>query len=103
MSESLQNYDPYVERAGLRSFVLSHIDTDAPLPPEPYRVTRNNKLEHLLALDACPVSDPEAVGKYVSALFPKVLRAVPDPQTGWDKVVEMVDAYHTARLGWRRL
>ncbi|KAI0666971.1 hypothetical protein C8Q78DRAFT_1072061 [Trametes maxima] len=65
----------------LHSLVLSHIDTDAPLPPELYCVMRSSKLEYLLALDAYPA----AIGKYVSAPFPKVLRA-------------MADAYHMARV-----
>ncbi|KAI0364840.1 hypothetical protein BV20DRAFT_1056919 [Pilatotrama ljubarskyi] len=81
----------------LRSLILSHIDTNAALPPEPYQV-RPHGLLHLFTSDSYLVKNPIAIGKYVSTLFPKILVAVPDPQpSGWDQVLYMADAWRAAR------
>ncbi|KAI0359494.1 hypothetical protein OH77DRAFT_1472733 [Trametes cingulata] len=81
----------------LRTLILSHIDTYAPLPPEPYKV-RPHGLLHIFTLHSYRVKDPKAIGKYVSALFPNILVAVPDPRpSGWDQVLHMANAWRVAR------
>ncbi|OJT12734.1 hypothetical protein TRAPUB_10719 [Trametes pubescens] len=82
----------------LRSLILSHIDcAAAALPPPPYEMGSHGLL-HLFTMDSYAVADPKAVGRYVSAMFPEVLVAVPDEQpSGWDEVLHMAAAWRAAR------
>ncbi|EIW53869.1 uncharacterized protein TRAVEDRAFT_74247 [Trametes versicolor FP-101664 SS1] len=81
----------------LRSFILSHIDCAAPLPPPPYKMGTHGLL-HLFTMESYRIADPKAVGRYISAMFPKILVAVPDPQpSGWDDVLHMAAAWRAAR------